>query len=195
MTKILFVDIDGTPSETISGHSFKQHPQDVKVMEGADKALAHFHNSGWTVIGISNQGGIAKGFKSRQATIQEMQFTMQLLPELIAVYFCPDFEGQECWRVLQLSASEVGAERLELIGQYRKPEAGMIKFNFRAYYPNVIKDAWMVGDRLEDEQCAINAGINFCPAQVWRDRFRAGIFTHQVTPEQLRFLEGIELGK
>jgi D-glycero-D-manno-heptose 1,7-bisphosphate phosphatase len=38
--------------------------------------------------------------------------------------------------------------------------------------PNEIEDAWMVGDRLEDEQCAINAGINFCPAEVWRDRFK-----------------------
>lgn len=50
----------------------------------------------------------------------------------------------------------------------------------------------MIGDRpQDDEQCAINAGINFCPADVWRDKFCVGMFEHQVTPEQLKFLEGI----
>jgi D-glycero-D-manno-heptose 1,7-bisphosphate phosphatase len=51
----------------------------------------------------------------------------------------------------------------------------------------------MVGDRPEDEQCAINAGVNFCPADVWRDRFKPGIFTHQVTSAQLEFLEGVKV--
>lgn len=45
-------------------------------------------------------------------------------------------------------------------------------------------------NRPEDEQCAINAGVNFCPADVWRNRFRIGMFTSSVTSEQLRFLEG-----
>lgn len=94
MTKILFLDIDGTLTETISGADFKQHPEDVKIIEGAYWAIAHFHSSGWTCIGVSNQGGVAKGFKSLEATIQEMQFTLGLIPELELILFCPDFEGE-----------------------------------------------------------------------------------------------------
>ncbi|MBW4675910.1 MAG: HAD-IIIA family hydrolase [Desmonostoc geniculatum HA4340-LM1] len=187
--KILFVDIDGTLTETVSGHTFKQHSQDVKVMEGADKAVAHFHRQGWTVIGISNQGGCSaidpetgKPRKSIEDAIAEMQFTMKLLPEIISIYFCPDFEGCECWRVLQLSASEIGKEKPQFIGTYRKPSPGMILHNLESIE---VEECWMVGDRPEDEQCAVNAGagINFCPANVWRDRFRSGMFEHQVTPD------------
>ncbi len=89
--KILFVDIDGTLTETISGNPFKQHPQDVKVMEGADKAVAYFHGQGWRIIGISNQGGA--GHKSLEDAIAEMKLTQELLPQLLTIYFCPDFEG------------------------------------------------------------------------------------------------------
>ncbi len=201
--KILFCDVDNTLTETISGHTFKQHPQDVKVMEGADKAVSHYHNQGWTVIGISNQAGVSAGHKSMGDAIAEMHFTMKLLPELISIYFCPDFEGRECWRVLQLSASEVGQDEPDFIGTYRKPKPGMILRNLEGFWKQgtVIDECWMVGDRPEDEQCAINARINFCPADVWRDacggklRFRPGMFAHHVTPEQLKFLEGVELSQ
>lgn len=203
MVKLLFCDIDGTLTETISGHTFK-HPQDVKVMEGAEAAIAHFHNQGWTVIGISNQGGCAaidpitgKPRKTIEDAIAEMQFTMKLLPELISIYFCPDFEGTECWRVLQLSASEVGKQEPQFIGTYRKPNPGMILHNLEGIWEEsgVIDACWMIGDRPEDEQCALNAGINFCPADVWRNRFKTGIFEHQVTPVVLSFLEGVKLAQ
>lgn len=62
-----------------------------------------------------------------------------------------------------------------------------------------VEDCWLIGDRPEDEQAADNAGINFCPADMWRDafgnpsgqRFRKGTFAHAATPEQIKFLEGI----
>ncbi|MEH1821499.1 MAG: HAD hydrolase-like protein [Nostoc sp.] len=201
---ILFVDIDGTLTETILGHTFKQHPQDVKIIEGADKAIAHFADLDWLIVGVSNQGGCAainpetgKPRKTIEDTIAEMQFTLELLPQLTAIYFCPDFEGNDCWRVSSLDAYEISDREAQLIGEFRKPDAGMLKLAklFAEDGGEDVDEIWMVGDRPEDEQCAINAGINFCPAVVWRDRFRAGIFDHQVTPKQLKFLEGIELGK
>ncbi|MBH8566755.1 HAD hydrolase-like protein [Nostoc sp. CENA67] len=201
MIKFLFVDIDGTLTETISGETFKQNPQDVKVIEGADKAVTHYHNNGWTIIGVSNQGGCSsinpktgKYYKELTDAIAEMQFTMQLIPELLSVYFCPDFEGRECWKILQLSASNVSQELPQFVGTYRKPDPGMILHNLESCLVEV-GEAWMVGDRPEDEQCATNAGINFCPANVWRDRFRPGVFEHQITPGQLKFLEGIDYGR
>lgn len=173
MVKILFCDIDGTLTETISGHAFKQHPQDVKVIEGADKSLAYFHNNMWTCIGITNQGGIAKGFKTLEATIQEMQFTMRLLPELISIYFCPDFEGKECWRVLQLDAHETSDRETQLIGQFRKPDAGMLKLVklFVEDGGHEVTDMIMVGDRSEDLECASAMGCRFLWAENWRKEY------------------------
>lgn len=200
--KMLFVDIDGTLTETISGHPFKQHPQDVKIIEGADKAVAHFAKLGWHIVGISNQGGCAainpetgKPRKTIEATIAEMQFTLGLLPQLTAIYFCPDFEGNDCWRVSPLDAYEISDRETQLIGEFRKPNAGMLKLaKLFVEDSEDVEEMMMIGDRPEDEQAAVNAGINFCPANVWRDRFKPGIFTHQVTLAQLEFLEGVKLG-
>ncbi|MEH2152087.1 polynucleotide kinase [Nostoc sp.] len=201
---ILFVDIDGTLTETISGHAFKQSPVDVKIIKGADKAIAHFADLGWLIVGVSNQGGCAainpetgKPRKTIEDTIAEMQFTLDLLPQLTAIYFCPDFEGNDCWRVSSLDAYKISDRETQFLGEFRKPDAGMLKLA-KLFVEDGGEDAEqmiMVGDRPEDEQAAANANINFCPAQVWRDRFRTGMFTHHVTPEQLKFLEGIELGK
>jgi D-glycero-D-manno-heptose 1,7-bisphosphate phosphatase len=201
--KILFVDIDGTLTETISGHAFKQSPTDVKVIEGADRAIAHFADLGWLIVGISNQGGCAainpqtgKPHKTIEDTITEMQFALELLPQLSAIYFCPDFEGKDCWRVSPLDAYEISDRETQLIGEFRKPNAGMLKLAklFVEDGGVGVEQMTMVGDRPEDEQSAINAGVNFCPANVWRDRFKPGVFTHEVTPAQLEFLEGVNLG-
>ncbi|WP_445634621.1 D,D-heptose 1,7-bisphosphate phosphatase [Nostoc sp. DSM 114161] len=201
MVKILFLDIDGTATETISGHTFKQHPQDVKVMEGADKAVSHYHNQGWTVIGVSNQGGCSaidpatgKPRKSIEDAIAEMQFTLELFPKLELILFCPDFDGE---RLISVGRG-IWSESRQLEGvtdSYRKPGIGMIQYVRNGYceISDKIEDCYFVGDRpQDDEQCAINARIDFCPANVWRDRFRPGMFTHQVTPKQLKFLEGVE---
>ena len=184
--KILFVDIDGTLTETISEYAFKQSPNDVKIIEGADKAVAHFAKLGWHIIGVSNQGGVASGFKTIADTIEEMANTLRLFPGLSRIYFCPDFEGKELYFV-----SRDDCDRVILLIDFiscRKPSPGMIK---NVLLGKDVTEVWMVGDRPEDEQCAANAGVNFCPADMWRDRFRPGMFTYKVTPAQLEFLEGI----
>lgn len=190
MVKLLFVDIDGTLTETISGHAFKQHPKDVKVMEGAHKAVTHFADKGWLVIGISNQGGVAAGHKTLDATCEEFDYTLELFRGLSAIYFCPDFEGYWCYWI---DREDAGREYRDYGINFRKPSPGIVH---KLLYETGAKaeNCWLVGDRPEDEQAAANAMANFCPASIWRDRFKTGMFTHQVTPAQLRFLEGVELG-
>ncbi|MBD2364496.1 HAD-IIIA family hydrolase [Anabaena minutissima FACHB-250] len=188
MAKLLFVDVDGTLTETISGETFKQHPKDIKIIEGADKAIAYFADKEYTILGVSNQGGVASNFKTIAATIEEMQFTLHLLPELQLIYFCPDFEGKVLWSVSRSGAAEVDTFGLS---SCRKPNPGMIEYVAKNYAEVDLKLSWLIGDRPEDEQAAANAGINFCPADMWRDRFRKGTFAHAATPEQIKFLEGI----
>jgi D-glycero-D-manno-heptose 1,7-bisphosphate phosphatase len=193
--KILFVDIDGTLTETISGHTFKQSPTDVKIIEDADKAIAHFAKLGWHIVGVSNQGGIASGHKSLDATFQEFTFTLELFPDLQDIYFCPDFDGKQLFVTSKYDVPlEIGFLEEQLEGTYRKPNPGMIQYVLTGIEDEgkTVDEAWMVGDRPEDGQCAINAGINFCPADVWRNKFRTGVFTHAVTPAQLQFLEGVK---
>lgn len=166
--KILFCDIDGTLTETISGKPFKQHPKDVKILDGADKAVQHFNNLGWLIIGVSNQGGVAAGHKSLDDAIAEMAYTKLLFPELRRIYFCPDYEGKQLFSDdgYEISAWEDCSKY-----NFRKPNPGMIlhflddariKENYREW------EAMMTGDRPEDEECALNAGIKFIWDQTWR---------------------------
>jgi D-glycero-D-manno-heptose 1,7-bisphosphate phosphatase len=160
-------------------------------------AIAHFAKLGWHIIGISNQGGVASGHKTLEATYQEFEFTLELFPELEDIYFCPDFEGKQLFVVSREDVPlEIGFLEEQLEGQYRKPNPGMIQYVLLLIEDEgkTADEVWMIGDRPEDEQSAINARVNFCPAEVWRDRFKTGMFTHQITPAQLQFLEGVKLG-
>lgn len=172
-TKILFCDIDETLTETISGNAFKQHSEDVKVIEGVQKAIAYFHQNNWLIIGVSNQGGIAKGFKILEATIREMKVTLSLIPNLSYIYFCPDFEGQECWQVTNSEAYEISDRETQLIGQFRKPDAGMLKLA-KLFVEDgnwEVTDMIMVGDRPEDMEAASAMGCKFYWAEKWRKQF------------------------
>ncbi|MBE9193571.1 hypothetical protein IQ230_25235 [Gloeocapsopsis crepidinum LEGE 06123] len=44
--ELLLLDCDGTIREPISGAKFIQHPEDQKIIAGAEQAIAHYHQEG-----------------------------------------------------------------------------------------------------------------------------------------------------
>lgn len=177
MPKILFLDLDGTVREPKSGAKFINDPHDQNLIEGVKEAIAHYSSREWLIIGITNQGGVAAGHKSIESAINEQKITLDLVPELALIYFCPDFEGLECWKVARnivggISSSLVKQYDISEFGSFRKPGAGMIRLALGIVNPS---ECWMIGDRPEDEQCAAAANINFMWADVWRDRFKKGL--------------------
>lgn len=168
--KTIFFDIDGTLTETLSGNTFKQHPKDVKIIPGVVEGLNYFYD--YFKVGISNQGGVASGHKTLSDAIAEMRFTLLLLPQLDFIYFCPDYQGLQCHRVDPLS--DTAYTRLaENDDKYscRKPGAGMLFLAWQHFNIKLSEDVWMVGDRPEDADCAINAGISFLDATLFHQRF------------------------
>ncbi len=184
MKKAIFFDIDETLTTTLSGQKFKQNPTDIKVMDGVEKGIDHFLYK-YTPIGISNQGGVAVGHKSLDDAIAEMCHTLELLPQLAVIYICVDFEGQEVW---QIDHDETIKIPNSAKTNCRKPEPGMLLMA-SAHYDIDLRVSWMIGDRSEDEQCAIAAGVNFIWADIFRNRFTGAHEVTNVTPQQLRFLE------
>lgn len=57
MTKLLLTDCDGTIREPITGKWIKPY-NNQRIIEGAESAIAHFADQGYTIIGVSNQGGV-----------------------------------------------------------------------------------------------------------------------------------------
>lgn len=189
MNKIFFFDLDGTLRETKSGKTFINEPDDQKPIAGAKEAIAHYSKS-FICIGITNQGGVAAGHKSIESAIEEQQITLELFPELSDIFFCPNW-GDNCYQVSRgdkplLFESPIGNDGLKV--SCRKPGHGMLLIASQAFG---LVDAWMVGDRPEDEKCATAAGINFIPA-VMLAKFTPGMSeipcTHTDPDVLLKFL-------
>jgi D-glycero-D-manno-heptose 1,7-bisphosphate phosphatase len=147
-----------------------------------------------------------------------MKFTIKLIPQLSAIYFCPDFEGLICWRVKKsethfytgiedsayckvniCESTEISNETndkgffLKEEFRYRKPGSGMI---YQATFDSTIdkSESWYIGDRPEDEACARNADINFMWADTFRGRFAPGMYeVRNISTKQVEFLENIKL--
>lgn len=158
MTKLYIFDKDGTLTTPKSGNKFVQHPEDQQLIPGTIELLTRLKDDGSAIVIASNQGGIAAGYKSQQATIEEMRFCMNLLPQIKAAYFCPDFEGRRCVRIFALIKA---VYELEDGRNYRKPGAGMLLEAIEDWNLAGIDGAFMIGDRPEDEGAAEAAGIAF----------------------------------
>jgi D-glycero-D-manno-heptose 1,7-bisphosphate phosphatase len=181
--KLLICDIDGTLTGTKSGNPFKESPKDVIALPGAVEAIANLSSRGFICVGASNQGGIEAGHKSLEDTIAEMRHTLELLPQLTAIYFCPDFKGQHCWLVAREGESPIHtAWASPFVGTFRKPNAGMLRAAILNHCGDKKpKDCWMIGDRPEDEEAADSAGVSFMAADIFRDRFTKGAY--RVSPD------------
>lgn len=169
--KLLLLDKDGTLVTPKSGETFVQQPWDQEPLPGAKEAVSHYHQQGWKMAIISNQGGVEKGHKSLDNCILEMRFCLELFPEIEEAYFCPDFAGINCYRVwrddlIHYDADSYISWEYNLRGQFRKPNPGMIQLAQRLHVPD---ETWMVGDRSEDEEAAVS--VNFMAADVWRGRW------------------------
>lgn len=218
--KILFLDIDGTLTEPKSGATFKQNPDDMKLCEGVEKGINYYYSRGWFLLGISNQGGCTainketgKPYKSIEDAIKEFQNTLNLLPQLECIYFCPDFKGYSCYKISRdknqkydnspkeslvpyanYDSTVDGYEwRLDDEDNFRKPGFGMITLARQEFNLFDCDDTWLIGDRDEDKNAAENAGISFMWADKWGTRFTSGMQQIEVTPKELDFLEGVKL--
>lgn len=173
---LVIIDKDGTLVEPASGDRFAQCPTDQQLLPGVAERIAELKEMGATIVIASNQGGVAAGYKTLSDAIKEMQYALKLLPEIEYAYFCPDYAGEVAYYIHQ---SEVDASPAmaawcvhttvpgsELIGTFRKPEAGMLKAAM-AVYP-MLTQAVMIGDRPEDQQAAAATGIPFVDAAAWR---------------------------
>lgn len=166
MTKLLLVDLDGTIREPISGE-FIKHPQDQRIIQGADRAIAAFAQNGYKIAGITNQAGVAANHKTLAECIKEQQHTLCLLSKIDRIYFCPDFYGKHLWEVDRFKVTHLSEfpQYSDLKGSFRKPQPGMIRAAMRLYEPQV---TLYVGDREEDFAATKNADVGFMWANDWR---------------------------
>lgn len=132
----LFLDRDGTLMDEVD---YCRNPADVRVIPGAATLLAQMRAAGWLAILITNQSGIGRG----KITLQEYhavhdEFMRQLDHQLDASFFCPDAPPTDSLR--------------------RKPAPGMIMEAMQQFAIDPSR-SWMIGDKVADIQCGMNAGV------------------------------------
>ena len=133
----VFVDRDGT---IIHDADYCSDPKQVKPLDGAADALRRLTNAGYTIIVITNQSGIGRGFYTEQQyRAFEAEVSRQLGNGVIdSTYFCPDMPGNpsEC----------------------RKPAPGMVLQAAKEHDIDLAR-SFLVGDKEIDADCAHNAGV------------------------------------
>ena len=94
--KALFLDIDGTLRITEHlPNKYPTHPDEVQLIHPADvmrKKLESFRKEGYTLIGVSNQSGIAKGTVTVEQVDEIFERTRSLLgysDKEFPILYCP----------------------------------------------------------------------------------------------------------
>ncbi len=120
--------------------------------EGAIEAVRYLNDSGYYVVLVTNQAGIAKGIFTEEDFHQLTAWMKERLWEggayLDAVYYCPQHKDGT-------------VRKFHGDSYYRKPNPGMI---FKAFQdlPSKFEGSFLVGDKHTDHLAAEAAGIPFC---------------------------------
>lgn len=140
MAKAVFLDRDGT---IVADPGFLHKPEHVKLLPGAAAGIRRLNASGYLVVVVTNQSGIARGLYS----VHDYRAVERRLGELLeaegaridASYFCPHHpqapEPCEC----------------------RKPRTKLFR-EAQAALDIDFTRSWWVGDRLSDVQPALPLG-------------------------------------
>lgn len=160
-TPLLCLDLDGTVRHGYDELGrFVNTAEDVVVFPEAVEMMRRWRAGGGRIIAVSNQGGIALGYFTRDQCAATMVRTYELADELFdKMLWCSHHPGAKdpemarCW--------------------CRKPAPGLIiegaidlGNHLPEYYPPYM--GLMVGDRPEDQECARLAGLDFQWAKDWR---------------------------
>lgn len=167
--KLLILDKDGTLTSPKCGRFVDAPWHQNLAFPNIQSVLSRYRSEGWQMAIASNQGGVEAGHKSLEQAFLEFRFALELFPFIREAFFCPDFAGQDCWRVwgdckdssriLYGCGWTTSGDKL---APFRKPDPGMLQLIADIHCPSQIL---YVGDRAEDEAAAIAAAVPFAWAK------------------------------
>jgi len=143
--KAVFLDRDGT---IVVHEHYLSSPDQLKLLPNAAEGIRLFKKSGYLVIVITNQSGIARGFfDEKQLTLIHKELMSILKEEGITIddiYYCPHH-------------SEGVIEQYTLDCDCRKPKPKML-LNAAKQHNIDLTQSLMIGDSEVDMQAGKNAG-------------------------------------
>jgi D-glycero-D-manno-heptose 1,7-bisphosphate phosphatase len=153
-TQALCLDLDGTVRRSKSGKPFVESLEDIELMPGIERLINIYRGMGWVICGVSNQGGVAHGYKTPDDVSTELAHTFSLFEN-------NPFDVVKCCFFEQNGNVEPYSRR----SLFRKPDIGMLALiEYECFERGICidwDDSIFVGDREEDKDCAIAAGVTF----------------------------------
>jgi D-glycero-D-manno-heptose 1,7-bisphosphate phosphatase len=158
----LCLDLDGTVRYSAEGE-FINKPEDVRLFDGVEEKIWEYRDKGYLIFGISNQGGVAFGYKTNESNDAEIR-------QMLNLFKRNPFHIIKCCYHDSRGKVEPYCHRSLL----RKPEYGMLAIcEIEVWQAGYIVDwdrSLMVGDRPEDMALAVAADIGYIPAEVFFNR-------------------------
>jgi D-glycero-D-manno-heptose 1,7-bisphosphate phosphatase len=124
---------------------YPSKPEQVQLLAGVKESLTSLRSAGFTLVIVTNQSGIGRGFFS-EADFWAVQARLETLlgGDLISTtYFCP--------------------EHPEKASDRRKPGPGMLLEATRDLDIS-LGESFVIGDKASDIDAGLNAGVKAC---VW----------------------------
>lgn len=141
----LFLDRDGT---LVHPRHYPTSPDELVIFEGVPELLRLFQSRGWSIIVITNQSGVARGYLSEgELTYMHCCLAADLGRRgvaLAAIYYCPHHP-------------EGAVEPFGVECACRKPRPGML-LTAAAEHGIDLARSWFVGDILDDVEAGHRAG-------------------------------------
>ena len=138
----VFLDRDGVLNYRIPGDTYVTRPEQLEVLPHAAEAVRTLRERGYTIVVITNQRGVARGFMSEQQVAQVHAKLRDVLgaegAALDGIYYCPHDRDDGC--------------------PCRKPRPGMLLQAAEELGLDLTRSV-LVGDNVTDLQAAEAAGI------------------------------------
>lgn len=146
MEKAFFLDRDGV---IIEDANYLSKPEQLRLIPGAAQGIALIREKGYKVIVVSNQSGIARGYFTFEDLFKVEKALAGMLAEegakVDSWYYCPHHEkGKIAQYAVKCSC--------------RKPLPGLVLQGASEHNID-LKNSALIGDKLSDIECAVNAGI------------------------------------
>jgi heptosyltransferase-2 len=133
LNKAVFLDKDGT---IIEDKNYLNNFDDLVIFRGAKKDLKTLKEAGYTLIGITNQSGIARGIVD-EAFVKESNAYLEKELAIDDFYYCPHHPDEHCI--------------------CRKPEP-LLLLKARSRHRLNLRNSYVIGDKESDVLLAKKAG-------------------------------------
>jgi D-glycero-D-manno-heptose 1,7-bisphosphate phosphatase len=146
MNKAVFLDRDGTVNEEVG---YLDDLSKLRLIPGTGSAIRRLNKAGFTVVLVTNQSGVARGYFPESLVDEAHARLRELLKSdgarIDAVYYCPHHPKE-------------GNSHYTVDCDCRKPRTGLIDRAVKELAID-IKRSFMVGDKWSDVELAQRAGV------------------------------------